>query len=88
MTKFDKLFESVINENVTDYMRNAFNKFHAGYEAGELGLNDIVDIFVTALQKYGEDAYNEIDMTLQSLEDNGIITDEESSYIYKQLRQD
>ena len=81
------MFQSIINESVTDYMRAAFSKFHAGYEAGELGLNDIVDIFVTALQKYGEGAWSEIDMTLQSLEDNGTITDEESSYIYKQLRQ-
>lgn len=86
MKKFDRVFESVINENVTDFMRNAFARFRAGYEAGELGLDDIVDIFVTALNKYGDEAYNEIDMTLQSLEDQGIITDDEFAYIYKQIK--
>jgi len=86
MKKFDRVFESVINKNVTDFMRVAFMKFRQGYEAGELGLDDIVDIFVTALSKYGEDAYNEIDMTLQSLEDQGIITNDETAYIYGQLK--
>lgn len=86
MKKFNRVFESVINENVTDFMRGAFLKFRQGYEAGELGLDDIVDIFVTALNKYGEDAYNEIDMTLQSLEDDGVITDDEFAYIYKQIK--
>jgi hypothetical protein len=69
------------NKELLNYFKKEINNWVQGSNAGEFGIDDLIDICYTALQEFDEDdAWSEIDMTLTSLVDDNFIEEEENVY--------
>ena len=77
------------NKELLNYFKNEVNNWVQGTEAGELGIDDLIDICYTALQEFDKDeAWSEIDMTLTSLVDDNMIEVEEKDWVIEQLNKE
>ena len=73
------------NKELLNTAKIEFNNWLSGSNAGEFGIDDLIDICYYLIQDFGDDAYSEIEMTLQSFVDDNIIDEEESAWITSEL---
>ena len=73
------------NKELLNTAKIEFNNWLLGSNAGEFGIDDLLDVCYNLIEDFGDDAYNEIEMTLQSYVDDNIIDEEESAWITSEL---
>ena len=75
------------NKDILNYFNVQVNNWVSGSNAGEFGLEDLVDVMFNALQKFEdkESVWSEIEMTLQSLVDDSVIEQDEFTWVRNEL---
>ena len=69
-------------------VRKHVNNWVQGTEAGEFGIDDLIDLLDAILRTFGSDAWDEIDMALQGLVDDNIIEQDERKWVVETLLED
>jgi peptide subunit release factor 1 (eRF1) len=78
--------ERMKNKELHNYFKKEISNWVQGSDAGEFGIDDLIDICYTALQEFDkDDSWSEIDMTLTSLVDDNFIEEEEKAWVLEQL---
>ncbi|NDB82709.1 MAG: hypothetical protein EB127_08210 [Alphaproteobacteria bacterium] len=73
------------NKEMMNSVRKHVNNWVAGAEAGDFGIDDLIDVLDAILRTFGSDAWDEIDMTLQGLVDDNVIEQDERKHIVDTL---
>jgi len=73
------------NKELLNTAKTEFNNWLQGSNAGEFGIDDLTDVCYNLIQDFGDDAYSEIEMTLQSFVDDSIIEEDEKQYVNSEL---
>ena len=73
------------NKELLNTAKIEFNNWLSGSNAGEFGIDDLLDVCYYLIEDFGDDAYNEIEMALQSYVDDNIIDEDERAFITSEL---
>lgn len=76
----------MMNKKLLKQAKTEFGNWREGAAAGEFGVDDLIDICDNLLLDFGNVAFNEIEMALQSFVDDNILEEEEMQYISLQLQ--
>jgi hypothetical protein len=76
------------NKEIMNSVRKHVNNWVQGTEAGEFGIDDLIDLLDAILRTFGSDAWDEIDMALQGLVDDNIIEQDERKWVVETLLED
>ena len=76
-----KYTDRMKNKELLNTAKIEFNNWLSGSNAGEFGIDDLLDVCYNLIEDFGDDAYNEIEMTLQSYVDDNIIDEDERAFI-------